>query len=85
MVIQRMAQENVVGGRPGMTGFCASAIGGLLAGLFAAAACAPTGTDFCDTVRKLRFVLGLVQTVKVSMFLLLPWLLDCNGARGVVG
>jgi len=32
-VIQRMAQELVVGGSPGMTGFCASGIGGLVAGL----------------------------------------------------
>jgi hypothetical protein len=48
-VIQRMAQEELVGGSPGMTGFCASGIGGLGAGLFAAAACAPTTTDSCDT------------------------------------
>jgi len=41
-----MAQENLMGGSPGMTGFCASGIGGCEAGLCSGAACASTKTDY---------------------------------------
>jgi hypothetical protein len=58
-----MAQEELVGGSPGMTGFCASGIGGLGAGLFAAAACAPTMPDsLCDTA----YMMFLARSVASS-------------------